>query len=396
MPRGSGWGNDLGAGHARARKVTTAFSIFCRRRARPKGIELHGGAPTRSKPGPMPGYANPGYCSSPSALLPSRSRVEEGVAAGRASGRWAAGNTTQATHGIAMAKRWSRAGALILTVVVLASLSQAQQVPPGPGGPPPRPLPPPQAKAPASKEAPPPSSEGSLQRRVEQLEEQLVDLQVVIGTLESLAKGGIAPPPPSARRWTRAPPTPAASMPRDADARAGLADGEPAGAAAQPADRPVAGRVRLRDRGTRSRQREGRDRPVAPAPPGGGKVAVAPPPAEPRRRPSSSTSGPTATCCRRTTGTPKRRFEDFLKRHPSHQLAGNAQYWLGETFYVRGQYRRRRRAPSSRATRTTPRARRRPRACSSSPCRCSGWARRMPPARPSTSSPPSFQARRRM
>ena len=35
-------------------------------------------------------------------------------------------------------------------------------------------------------------------------------------------------------------------------------------------------------------------------------------------------------------------FEDFLKRHPNHQLAGNAQYWLGETFYVRGQYQGRR------------------------------------------------------
>ena len=32
-------------------------------------------------------------------------------------------------------------------------------------------------------------------------------------------------------------------------------------------------------------------------------------------------------------------FEDFLQRHPGHQLAGNAQYWLGESFYVRGQYR---------------------------------------------------------
>jgi tol-pal system protein YbgF len=31
-------------------------------------------------------------------------------------------------------------------------------------------------------------------------------------------------------------------------------------------------------------------------------------------------------------------FEGFLKAYPTHQLAGNAQYWLGETFYVRGQY----------------------------------------------------------
>jgi tol-pal system protein YbgF len=32
-------------------------------------------------------------------------------------------------------------------------------------------------------------------------------------------------------------------------------------------------------------------------------------------------------------------FANFLKRYPTHNLAGNAQYWLGETFYVRGAYR---------------------------------------------------------
>jgi tol-pal system protein YbgF len=32
-------------------------------------------------------------------------------------------------------------------------------------------------------------------------------------------------------------------------------------------------------------------------------------------------------------------FSSFLQRYPTHNLAGNAQYWLGETFYVRGAYR---------------------------------------------------------
>ena len=32
-------------------------------------------------------------------------------------------------------------------------------------------------------------------------------------------------------------------------------------------------------------------------------------------------------------------FANFLQRYPNHNLAGNAQYWLGETFYVRGAYR---------------------------------------------------------
>ena len=32
-------------------------------------------------------------------------------------------------------------------------------------------------------------------------------------------------------------------------------------------------------------------------------------------------------------------LRDFLTRHPEDPLAGNAQYWLGETYYVRGNYR---------------------------------------------------------
>ncbi len=33
-------------------------------------------------------------------------------------------------------------------------------------------------------------------------------------------------------------------------------------------------------------------------------------------------------------------FTEFLKRFPKDPLAGNAQYWLGESFYVRGDYRK--------------------------------------------------------
>jgi tol-pal system protein YbgF len=32
-------------------------------------------------------------------------------------------------------------------------------------------------------------------------------------------------------------------------------------------------------------------------------------------------------------------FRSFLQRHGDHSLAGNAQYWLGETYYVQGDYR---------------------------------------------------------
>jgi tol-pal system protein YbgF len=35
----------------------------------------------------------------------------------------------------------------------------------------------------------------------------------------------------------------------------------------------------------------------------------------------------------------ERAFAAFVKTHPKHKLAGNAQYWLGETHYARGAYR---------------------------------------------------------
>lgn len=31
-------------------------------------------------------------------------------------------------------------------------------------------------------------------------------------------------------------------------------------------------------------------------------------------------------------------FKEFLGRYPGHKLAGNAKYWLGETYYVRGSF----------------------------------------------------------
>ena len=41
----------------------------------------------------------------------------------------------------------------------------------------------------------------------------------------------------------------------------------------------------------------------------------------------------------RDYGAAEAAFDAFLKHHPNDPLAGNAQYWLGESLYVRGQYR---------------------------------------------------------
>lgn len=43
---------------------------------------------------------------------------------------------------------------------------------------------------------------------------------------------------------------------------------------------------------------------------------------------------------RRQFGDAEAGFSDFLQKYPDHSLAGSAQYWLGETFYAQGDFKR--------------------------------------------------------
>jgi tol-pal system protein YbgF len=185
-----------------------------------------------------------------------------------------------------------------------------------------------------------------LQRRVEQLEEQLVDLQVVIGTLESLAKGGGAPTPGQS---SGAPALSAADAGRldaletqiralaaqldnlqeQVRSLAGGAGSRPSGSFGSVTVAPEAAKDEL-------------DR-VFPAPSSGSPAKAKPLPpgskadAEPQE-PQQLYERAYGYLLQKDYGTAEATFEDFLKRHPGHSLAGNAQYWLGETFFVRGQY----------------------------------------------------------
>jgi len=243
--------------------------------------------------------------------------------------------------GMGMPRFWLGAGALAAAVVLSAFASSAQQAAPGAR--------PPQVST-ARPAAPPvrdgaTAAESGLQRRVEQLEEQLVDLQVVIGTLESLAKGGAAPSS-----------SPASGMALSAS-DAGRLD------ALETQIRALAAQLDSLQEQVRGLSGGGR----APAPGGFGSVTVAPeapkddldrvfPPAAAATPAARAPQAPPALAeaepqpqqlyeraygllLQKDYGTAESTFEDFLKRHPGHALAGNAQYWLGETYYVRGQYR---------------------------------------------------------
>lgn len=273
----------------------------------------------------------------------------------------------------------ARLGAAVLLAAVLGPLAaSAQQLPQGqPGG---RPQAPPKAPAGPAREAAP-AGDSALRQRIEQLEEQLVDMQVVVGTLESLARGTAAPAPAGGRQL----PGPAAAI-GAADAgrldsietqiralaaqlehlqeqvralggRSGELPASTAQAANDQGPGPRPGRPQLDPPAqpertgfgsvTVSPDRAPKDEidRILNAPPGaapGPQTAAAPPPASAGEAEMSSKQlyeTAYGYLLQRDYGAAEAAFDEFLRRHPNDPLAGNAQYWLGESLYVRGQYR---------------------------------------------------------
>ena len=216
--------------------------------------------------------------------------------------------------------------------------------------------------------------------RLGRLEEKMQDLQVSIGTLESLlrTKPGTtlpqeAPAPvraPTGRSW------PAHRCARDPDQGADQpyradrhADERARGEALSRAGR------RSRRRAAPSRRRSGRARRAPPpsatvlgvsryagddgdpskprwygAKPGSDELADCCSSARPTTEPQSLTAalpdGDAQTLYQQGYGALLQKdyagaegaFSQLVDAYPNDPLAGNAQYWLGETYYVRGQY----------------------------------------------------------
>jgi tol-pal system protein YbgF len=271
--------------------------------------------------------------------------------------------------------RWSRVAAIALLASSVGTLALAQQAPQG------RPqAAPPGAAAPKAGQAPreaAPAGDAALRQRVEQLEEQLVDMQVVIGTLESLARGATAP---AAAPGGRQAPGPAAAIgaadagrldsietqiralaaqleqvqeqvralgvrngalpPTSAQAandQIGPRPGRPQVEGALPPERTGFGSVTV---SPDTPPKDEIDRILNPAPqagnPPGPQASAAP---EPETNPKQLYETAYGYLLQRDYGAAEAAFDEFLRRHPNDPLAGNAQYWLGESLYVRGQYR---------------------------------------------------------
>jgi len=213
------------------------------------------------------------------------------------------------------------------------------------------------------------SETSGLQRRVEQLEEQLVDMQVTIGTLETLARsggggaraggGGGFGPSEAARlegmeTQIRALTAEVQRLTEQARSGsynrgdAGYGSSSYAAAPAAPPQPPSTTQVpsafgsttvttggdpigSLIDGG-----RTGGAAPSAPAYGEDTRVAALPPVSAGNAKQDYETAY--AHLLRQDYGAAEAAFEDFLQRYPSDALAGNAQYWLGETHFVRGEY----------------------------------------------------------
>ncbi len=214
------------------------------------------------------------------------------------------------------------------------------------------------APAKAAKAAPAGGDSG-LRQRVEQLEEQLIDLQVVIGTLESLARsGGGAPGAAQANR----PPLPLAAADGgrlnslEAQVRAlsqqveQLSHQTGQGPAVQNMAPPAATET-SRFGSTTVTSATGdpiggllSDSPPSPPPgpagfspapvPSSNTEAVATAPLEPAGNPKQAYEAAYGYLLQQDFGAAQAGFTDFLKAYPNDPLVPNALYWLGETHYV--------------------------------------------------------------
>ncbi len=218
----------------------------------------------------------------------------------------------------------------------------------------------PKAAAKAEGTAPTTSNDGALRQRVETLEEQLVEMQVAVGTLDSLAKGGGSSSSGVYRGGA-------------GDSSGGAAD---AGriAALETQVRALATQVdQLTQQLRQANARGGSPAIVAAGPPtasvsvaqadnsdpigrlvsngsSSGNIASAVVPQGASQAPSLPSAGASDASSKQAYeaaygyllqqdfGAAEQAFDDFLKRYPSDPLAGNAQYWLGETYFARAQF----------------------------------------------------------
>ncbi len=207
--------------------------------------------------------------------------------------------------------------------------------------------------APAAPKATKSGGDGDLRRRVQQLEEQIVDMQVVIGTLESLARSGGAAPAPRVVAPVGGGGADAARIDAlDMQVRAltsqieQLQSGRGGGFTPAPAYSAAPAQPPAPSSFGSTTLNAGEGDPI------GGLIAQ-----DQQAPPRQSAAPPVVAAAPSAAGDPKEAYEraygfllqqeygaaqagfiDFLKVYPRDSLVPNALYWLGETHYVQRNY----------------------------------------------------------
>lgn len=213
------------------------------------------------------------------------------------------------------------------------------------------------------------TNDDGLAARVEQLEQQIVELQVTIGTLESLAKGrpsgttsrasgGGSADVTQLEIQMRAMSGQIAALARDVRALQAGGGVQSAGSLtnnsyAKPVDTTTAGASNdgNDDLGgfgsvTVTPENNSGDS-AASSDPIGNILSTELAAPEPEKKVASASALPPRAAydkaygylLEQDYGAAEVAFGSFVGKHPKDKLAGNAQYWLGETHYVRGNYR---------------------------------------------------------
>ncbi len=221
----------------------------------------------------------------------------------------------------------------------------------------------PAAKA-ATKDAPAgaKSSEGALQQRVEQLEEQLADMQVMIGTLESLGKGNAGANSAAAPirsggggadqaridsletqiRALSSQVEQLATQQRQNSRRSELSPLGEQPVAPRPDLPPVEGRGGFGSMtvtpGTTGADRDPIGKLITPETPVPASATPLPPGAAAAGNPKELYETAYGYLLQQDYGAAEVAFEEFLRRYPSDRQTADAQYWHAESLYVQRRY----------------------------------------------------------
>lgn len=206
--------------------------------------------------------------------------------------------------------------------------------------------------------------DGQLRGRVEQIEERLADMQVVVGTLESLGRGGSAGAPTpggfaassgggvdqaridSLETQIRALAAQLEQLSGQVRQISGQRRGDvaPPGAAAPYAAPPTFGQTQPAAGGfgsTTVTQQGGGDeigRVLSSSAAQPASSASGLPPSVNSGNPRELYETAYGYLLQQDYGAAEAAFDEFLRRFPQDRLAADAQYWLGESLYVQRRY----------------------------------------------------------